>query len=70
MPKNSDDYEQHIKRFIHAFCAECGDTVSCAPGELSDDGEYEFRKCEDEHTVKTEARYYCSPSEATEFNIV
>lgn len=69
MPKVSDNYGQHVKRFVYTFCEDCDDTVSCGPGELSDDGVYEFRKCEDEHTVQTEAIYYCPTSEATEFNV-
>lgn len=69
MSNYSNNYGQHVKRFVYTYCAECGDTVSCAPGDLSIDGVDEYRKCEDGHLVKTEAIYYCPPSEATEFDL-
>ncbi len=59
-----------VRRFVEMYCPVCGDTVPCGPGPLSEDGVYEFRTCEDGHSVRAEAIYYTSASQATEFGIV
>lgn len=69
MPNVEEKYGRHVKSFLNEFCYECGDTVSCAIGELSDDGTIEFRKCEEGHVVASLPSRYVPLSQATEFNI-
>lgn len=63
----AQDDGKWIKRWVSVHCPDCNTGVDLPPGTLSEDGETEYRQCEDGHTIETGALYRALPGEATEW---
>ncbi|MGN2642447.1 hypothetical protein ACTD5D_40995 [Nocardia takedensis] len=59
----------HVKQQAFLLCRGCDQYVSWPPGTLTEDREWEIRTCPQGcgTQIRTEARFWTTPGEATEW---